>query len=184
MGDCEDVPWRRAISEKQLGMDNERRKVEEGVEMAESSIMTDQIRKAKGKEFGPFVYEVEKGAIKRIAEAVGDPNPLWQDEEHGRRSRYGTIVASPTFLFTLRFDEVTKHIEELECPLKDVLNGGSEIEYFEPIRPGDVITVRAKLADVQERVGKRTMLIFAIDLTYENQKGALLAKHRFNFIRY
>ena len=161
------------------------RPMQEGAEMVEDIVMTDQIRKATGKEFGPFVYEVEKGAIRRVADAIGDPNPLWQDEEYGRRSAYGTIIASPTFLFSLRFDEVTGQIEELECPLKNVLNGGSEIEYFQPIRPGDVITVRAKLTDVQERSGKSgKLLFFPIDLTYENQKGELVAKHRFNFIRY
>jgi len=153
--------------------------------MTEGLVMTDQVRAAIGKEFGPFIYEVEKGAVRRVADAIGDPNPLWEDEEYGRRSRYGTIIASPTFLFTVRFDEVTVQIEELKCPLKNVLNGGSEIEYFQPIRPGDVITVKAKLTDVQERSGKSgKMLFFPIDLTYENQRGALVAKHRFNFIRY
>ncbi|MFC2002825.1 MaoC family dehydratase N-terminal domain-containing protein [Chloroflexota bacterium] len=153
--------------------------------MTKGSVITDEVRNAIGMEFGPYVYEVEKGAIMRVAEAVGDPNPLWQDEEYAEKSRYGGIIASPTFLFSLRFDEVTRLITELECPLKNELNGGSEIEYFQPIRPGDVITVRAKLSDVHEREGRSgKLLFFPIDLTYENQRGELVARHRFNFIRY
>ena len=33
-----------------------------------------------GRESKPVVHEVEKGAIRRFAEALGDPNPLYQDE--------------------------------------------------------------------------------------------------------
>lgn len=153
--------------------------------MSEGSVITDEVRNAIGMEFGPYVYEVEKGAIRKFAEAIGDPNPLWQDEEYASKSRYGGIIASPTFLFSLRFDEVTLRITELECPLKNELNGGSEIEYFQPVRPGDVITVKAKLTNITERQGRSgKLLFFPIDLTYENQKGELVAKHRFNFIRY
>ncbi len=124
------------------------------IEMTEGSVITDEIKNAVGTDFGPFVYEVEKGAIRDLVEAIGDPNPLWQNEEYAKATRYGGVIASPTFLFTLRFDEVTQRITALECPLKDELNGGSEIEYFGPISPGDVITVRAKLTDVLERQGK------------------------------
>ena len=157
----------------------------EVIELVEGSVITDEIRNAIGMEFGPYVYQVEKGAIRKFAEAIDDPNPLWQDEAYARKSRYGGIIASPTFLFCFRFDEVTERIAALECPLENELNGGSEIDYFQPIHPGDEITVRAKLAGAHEQEGKRgKLLFFPIDLTYENQRGELVARHRFNFIRY
>ena len=148
--------------------------------MSSSSAMTEEIRRAIGMEFGPYVYEVEKGAIKKIAEAIGDPNPLWHDEEYAGKSCYGSIIAPPTFLFSLRFDEMLHRIGQLPCPLKREVNGGNEIEYFQPFRPGDVITVRAKLHDVRERDSRSgKLLLFFIDLTYENQRGKLVAKHRY-----
>lgn len=153
--------------------------------MVEGSLITDEMKNLIGMEFGPFVYEVEKGVIRKVAEAIGDPNPLWQDEEYAKRSRYGSIIASPTFLLSLRYDEVTQRLTELECPLREAMNAGSEIEYFQPIRPGDVITVRAKITDVREREGRSgKLLFFPVDLTYENQKGELTVKHQFNFLRY
>ena len=153
--------------------------------MSEDSVITDEIRNTVGKEFGPYVYEVEKGAIKKFADAIGDSNPQWQDEKYARESRYGSIIAPPTFLFSFRIDEVTQRMVELECPLENELNGGSEIEYFQPIRPGDVITVRARLIDAYERKGGSGKLLFLpIDVTYENQRNELVARHRFNFIRY
>jgi acyl dehydratase len=151
----------------------------------DGSVITDEIRNTIGREFGPYMYEVEKGAIKKFAEAIGDTNPLWHDEKYAAESRYGSIIAPPTFLFSFRIDEVTQHMVELECGLENELNGGSEIEYFEPIRPGDVITVRARLVDAYERKGGSGKLLFLpIEIMYENQRGELAAKHRFNFIRY
>ena len=48
--------------------------------MSEDTVLTDEVKSYIGREFGLKVWEVEKGAIRKIAEAVGDPNPLWQDE--------------------------------------------------------------------------------------------------------
>ena len=153
--------------------------------MHNDSVITDEIRNTVGMEFGPYVYEVEKGAIRKFAEAIGDGNPLWQDEKYAKESRYGGIIAPPTFLFSFRIDEVTQRIAELKCNLENELNGGSEIEYFQPIKAGDVITVRARLTDAYEREGGRGKLLFLpIDVIYENQRGELVARHRFNFIRY
>ena len=67
--------------------------------MPDGSVITDEIRNTIGREFGPHVYEVEKGAIKKFAEALEDTNPLWQDEKYAAESRYGGIIAPPTFFF-------------------------------------------------------------------------------------
>ena len=45
----------------------------------------------------PIVRQVEKGAIRRYAEAVGNDNALYRDEEYARRSRFGWIIAPPGF---------------------------------------------------------------------------------------
>ena len=41
--------------------------------------------------------EVEKGAIKKYADAVDDHNPLYWDDEYAKNSRYGSIIAPPGF---------------------------------------------------------------------------------------
>ena len=57
--------------------------------------LTEEMRqKAVGTVSGPAVLEVEKGAIKRFAEAVGDANPLWNDEASARKSRFGGILGT------------------------------------------------------------------------------------------
>ena len=50
-----------------------------------------------GRRGGVRGMEVEKGAIKRFAEAVGNMNPLYWDEEYARNSKYGAIISIPGF---------------------------------------------------------------------------------------
>ena len=66
--------------------------------MAETSLSLDGLRAKIGEEWEPRVYEVEKGMIRRFVQAIDDPNPLWQDEEYANKSKYGGIIAPPTFV--------------------------------------------------------------------------------------
>lgn len=50
-----------------------------------------------GKAEPPHVREVEKGAIRRYADAVGNNNPLYSDEEYARNSKHCGIIAPPGF---------------------------------------------------------------------------------------
>jgi acyl dehydratase len=59
--------------------------------------VTDEVLKQIGKTAEPRTYEVERGAIRRFAEAIGDPNPLFNSESEARQSRFGGLIAPPTF---------------------------------------------------------------------------------------
>jgi acyl dehydratase len=60
-------------------------------------------------------------------------------------------------------------------PGKRLLNGGQHNRYFEPIRPGDVISVTRRFVDVVERETKRgPMVFFQSEFRWENQDGALV----------
>ncbi len=45
--------------------------------------------------------EASADAIRHYAMALGDPNPLWQDESYARGSVHRVIVAPPTFLYSV-----------------------------------------------------------------------------------
>ncbi len=150
--------------------------------MAECSVeeRIAEIRASVGAETGPFAFEVEKGAIRKFALAVGDPNPLWQDEAFARKTRYGGIIAPPTFFRLFRPATFPG-----ESPYPRRLDAGSDWEYFEPVRAGDVVTCMVKLADVKEREGSiGKMLITTWETSYTNQLGALVAIQRSTLITY
>ena len=153
--------------------------------MEEKSAITEAIRNFIGVESEPVVFEVEKGWLKRHAEAIDDPNPLWQDEKYARKSRYGTIIAAPTFVSALRNQEWMEGLINIDCPLKRVLNGGNEIEFYQPIRAGDIISITYKLAGATERTGKKGNMVFLnYEINYKNQFDELVAKGRNTLIRY
>ncbi len=148
----------------------------------QSSFLIEEIRrKAIGLEGQPTTTEIEQGAIRRFAVAVGDPNPLWNDETKARKCRYGGIVAPPTFLRSVPVDrpDVT-----LETPYALLLDGGSEWEFFEPVRAGDRITAVARIVDVTERSGREATMLFTVSKTsYTNQLSELVATQRSTLIR-
>ena len=100
-------------------------------------MITQEMLDAIGVESGPATHEVEKGAIKKFAEAIGDPNPLFTDEKAARQTRYGGLIAPPTFLRSM---EPGPPKAPFAIPYDGLLDGGSEWEYFGPVRPGDRIT--------------------------------------------
>ncbi len=139
-----------------------------------------QIKASVGAETGPFVFEVEKGAIRKFARAVEDPNPLWQDEAHARWTRYGGIIAPPTFFRLFRPPQFPG-----ESPYPRRLDAGSDWEYFASLHAGDTITCKVKLASAvakEGRIGK--MLILVWEISYTNQLGEFVATQRSTLITY
>ena len=104
-----------------------------------------------GRESEPVVHEVEKNQVRRFAEALGDPNPISIDEAAARAAGYPALVAPPTFAIALASNERFRH--SLDLGTRNILHGEQSFEYARPIVAGDRITVRSKVADVQERAG-------------------------------
>ena len=147
------------------------------------SFLTEEMRqRAIGQESAPKTMEVEKGAIIKFAQAIGDDNPLYNDEVAARESRFGGLIAPPTFLRSA----VTARPElPFDVPFERVLDGGSDWEYFAPVRPGDQITSVSRIEDMNERNGSiGLMLIFTIVVTYTNQFGQVVATQTSTSIRY
>lgn len=138
-----------------------------------------------GSSLPPEVLRVERGAIKRFADAVGYSNPLYYDEEEGRKSEYQGIIAPPGFFGwpigqLLSIEEV---LQAFGCPAGSVLNGGTEVSFYMPVRPGDVLIATRSLRSAIEKDGSLgKMLIMTIETTYLNQDAALVAVSRDTFI--
>lgn len=140
------------------------------------------------------VMEVEKGAIKRYADAVGDPNPIYWDDEYAKDSRYGSIIAPPGFfgwpthwsnngpLYSTLKEELNDVISKMG--FSRLLDGGIEFELFAPVRAGDTLVSISKIVNVYEQEGKTGKMIFAVtETTYMNQNGTLVATVRKTAIR-
>jgi len=156
-------------------------------------MISEEVTNLIGKVGDIMIMEVERGAIKKYADAVDDRNPVYWDEEYARNSRYGSIVAPPGFLgwptkWTGSMPIRTRLRDEVSAILAQAgysrgLDGGVEYEFFCPVRAGDVLTALPRIIDIYEREGKAGKLTFSVvETTYTNQNGDLVAKARQSLI--
>ena len=152
--------------------------------MVDSSSGIERLKNKIGMEWEPGVYEIEKGMLLRFVQAIDDPNPLWQNEEHARKSRYGGIVAPPTFILTIGFEQIQQQILA-SITSGTLLHGDTMLECYKPVRPGDVITATTKITNIRQRQGDKGRTIFVnFEITYINQRQELVAKCRQMVVSY
>jgi len=134
-------------------------------------------KNAIGRSSPPTLNEVEKGAIRRFAEALGDYNPIYYDEEYARALGYPTIVAPPTF--PASFHSAADLRELLGVGIKSLLHAEQAFEYERPILAGDRIYVSTRVADVLERQGPAgKMDVALIQDEGRDEEGNLVFKAR------
>ncbi len=122
-----------------------------------------------GKESEPEWFDVEKGAIRKFAEAIGDPHPAYLAGE----------AAPPTFPTTFRTGYPPGATPGVDFDLSHVLHGEQEYDYERPLRAGDRIQVRQSVVDYKERTTSMGTMVF---LTFESEgrdaTGALVFRGR------
>ena len=148
-----------------------------------ATFLTEEMRQqAIGVESPPVTIEVEKGHIQRFAEAIGDSNPVYTDEAAARKSGYGGLIAPPTFLRSVRGVNLEL---PFELSFSRRLDGGSDWEYFQPVRPGDRITAVARIGEMTERSGRLGTMVFMTTITtYTNQFDEIVATQTNTLIAY
>jgi acyl dehydratase len=145
-------------------------------------MIPDSFKQYIGKVDPPHLREVERGAIRRYADAVGNDNPLYYDEEYAKKSRYGSIIAPPGFFGwakqTVPSSEGLMGLmgDMIEAGYAGILDGGMAYDYFLPVRAGDTLVASPKVADIALKEGKTKMMIVRFEVTYYNQNGDLVAK--------
>ncbi|HSN91094.1 MAG TPA: MaoC family dehydratase N-terminal domain-containing protein [Anaeromyxobacteraceae bacterium] len=134
-----------------------------------------------GRESEPVLHEVEKGTIRRLAEALGDPNPLYQDEQAARAAGLTGLLAPPTYPAVLTQNERFRH--SLDLGTRSVLHGEQQFEYLRPIVAGDRIVVKTRVADVLERPGASgPMDVLVLEDEGRDEKGETVFRARATFI--
>jgi acyl dehydratase len=132
-----------------------------------------------GLEYAPYSFEVEKGKIKEFAAAIGDENPLYYDVEAAQKEGFQGIPIPLTFLQVIdlwggySFQEKT---EKLKLNPVKILHGEQEYELVKEIYAGDVLTVTAKVTNVDIKKGSSGgMDLITTENRYVNQRNKLVA---------
>jgi len=118
-----------------------------------------------------FTVEVED--IKNYSEGILDDNPLLYDDEIAQKGPYGGLIAHPLFLTPVGFWLTGDSGPGSWIRTPGAINPGQKIEFYEHIRPGDVIRVKSRFYDKWIKRGKRYMTYL---MEYYNQNDKLVAK--------
>lgn len=129
----------------------------------------------KGMHLAEFAYLVERCKIREVAQAIGDPNPLYVDPEAARAEGYPDVIAPPTFGICANlwggpgFHETCKKLKV--DPLK-VLHGEQEYEYLCPVHPGDTLHATLDVIDEYTKEGRAGRIRFIVmETSFSNQRG-------------
>ena len=155
--------------------------------MAEHFEITAEMKSQIGWESPPWTYEVTTTSVRAFARGVGYTDPVYFDVAAAQKAGYRNLPAPPTYLGTAvfmpgqtddTFSSPPHFAPALSHGLVNVLDGGTETEYFDTICAGDTLTAVNRLADLYTRPSKSlgTMLIITQETTYTNQDRRVVAK--------
>ena len=124
-----------------------------------------------------FAVEVEKGAIRRFAEAIGESAEIYFDEAFARSLGYPGIVAPPTFPTTFRPPSEPPWRRGLDEGR--ILAGEQGFRYRRPIFAGDRLKCELRLTDVQDkRSSKGSMELIIQDLIVTSAPSDMVCVNR------
>ncbi|WP_425050292.1 FAS1-like dehydratase domain-containing protein [Psychromarinibacter sp. S121] len=124
----------------------------------------------------PWCYEATRDNIRHYAHGIGDDNPLWCDPEYARGTKYGDVIALPSFLFA-----TSRIISGYVGGLSGVhaMWSGADWTWHKPIPRNTEIRTEAHLKDLIEHdtrfAGRAVQQIYHVDF-YDAATGDMLAE--------
>jgi hypothetical protein len=125
--------------------------------------------------------------IRRWAQGMQNPNPLYYDEEWAASGRHGRLVAPQSFAVCTDTSHGAGPAIQGVIPGQHMIFGGDEWWFFGPtIEPGDRITHDRMLFDykVAETKFSGPTMFSRGDTTYIKQTGEIACKQRSTSVRY
>tara|TARA_Y100000590_G_C15484006_1_gene925092 strand:- start:22 stop:528 length:507 start_codon:yes stop_codon:yes gene_type:complete len=143
------------------------------------------------------LIDVQKGLWQNFCSAIEDGNPMYWDKAYASKHTDG-IISHPAILPSWLHDfewhpkRDRKMPMELHFLIKELLSlplgivTEVEIEYFDPVHDGDLISCEQKLISVSDLV--KTKLgkgrYWTIEVIYKNQLNQLVGKQNMHFLGY
>lgn len=116
-----------------------------------------QERPAPYDEEPPFNALASTDTIRHYAFSNGDDNPLFCNPAYAASSRWEGVIAPPMYHTTMGMSDLRMQPGQSLRRLRDPLRGvhafvsGTEVEFWQPVRPGDQVFTRSALHSVTEK---------------------------------
>ena len=126
-----------------------------------------------GKEYGRVEFAVERDRVVQFADAIGDDEPRYREGE--------APIAPPTFPTVMQIQTGGQVVldQELGLDYTRVVHGEQEYVMERPLRAGDRLVARPRIADIYAR-GPNEFLV--VETTITDERGDLVCTGRSTLI--
>lgn len=136
-----------------------------------------------GRRYGPYVYGAGREDIRNFTAAIGGgvpghvfcappdrAHPLTWDEQAAAAGPHRGVVAPPGFAAVYAIEPFARAIVDpaLGIDLVRLLHGEQDLEWLEPVRPGDVLTTTGEITRIDAR---GALDVLEVTTTSTNQHG-------------
>jgi len=155
-----------------------------------SSLIPPEALAMVGREGRPVEADITATGAQRYAQAVGDLNPVYFDDDAARAAGYRSAIAPPTYVqYALVQGRALDQIREdglftggesgPRLRVSRTMFGGEEWDFLEPVHLGDRITARSRLAALDEKQGSKGPFVrITRETVFTNQDGVVVARSR------
>ncbi|TDB90294.1 MaoC family dehydratase N-terminal domain-containing protein [Actinomadura sp. 7K534] len=127
-----------------------------------------------GRSFPPTEpYEVSRVKIREFADAIGDRNPVYRDQEAAKAAGHPDVIAPPTFPIVVSLGNPALADPELNLNYAMVVHGEQRFEYTRPVRAGDVVTCTSTVTEIKS-IGSNEKMVVETDI--KTVEGELICK--------
>jgi acyl dehydratase len=141
-----------------------------------------------GRRYGPYVYAAGREDVRDFTAAVGGgvpghvfsappdrAHPLTWDEEAALAGPHGGIVAPPGFAAVFAIEPFARAVADpaLGLDLVRLLHGEQDLEWLEPVRPGDVLVTTGEISRLDTR---GSLEVVEVTTTSVNQHGRTVVR--------
>ena len=170
------------------------------------TLLNDEVRRYIGLSTGPIEASepVEKGEVRRFAQAIMDEHPRYAEERPD--DRFGAPIAPPLFpalMFRRPLGKpdpllhagdpdydglsLASHtgLPDLPLPGSALVSAGVEAEFYRYARHGESVVQRSVYRDIYEKRSSRggQLLFTVIDSEFRTEKGELLLRFSYRYVR-
>src|SRR5882757_3034531 len=96
-----------------------------------------------------WITEASFDNISHFSEGIGDDNPLFNDREYARASRWGALLAPPTMLYAVELPGNSSGL-----PGVQPLYAGTDWTWYDYVREGDPLRATNTLVGLDEKSGR------------------------------
>jgi acyl dehydratase len=134
-----------------------------------------------GKTYPSKTYDVSKDKIAEFANGIKNPDPHFIDEEFAKKSKYGRVIAPPTFAVIFGAGVIAPMFfdKELNLNMMMLVHGEQEFEFLDVVKAGDSITTIGTIVNI---VNKEKLDVVSLEALSRNQNGKDVCRGTYTFV--